>query len=149
MTKLHYQRKHKKKVKTYKLNNLVIKLRLIPYVRNKNNVIWLFSFVCGFSVRQVNDWLDERKNKRAKQLKNQITGKHSLTPHFLAIQTLKEWQSKIPKNDSILFICDSVKPDKQFKIYKKWFTKHEKNWLIDVQNYAFIYHPGLSWGLTN
>lgn len=139
MIKDHCSRKNKKKIKTYKFDNFIVKARLIPWYRKGRQVSWLFSFGCGKTARQVNDWLDIRKNKRARSLKNNMTGKKGLIPHVFAIKALKQWQKEISQGDSIIFMCESIKRNKQFKIYRKWFMKHEKGWIIDNEIYAFIY----------
>ena len=61
----------KSKVKIKKINNYILKTKLTPDIKNKNNTLWLFSFAIGKSIHQINDWLNQRKNKRAKKLSAQ------------------------------------------------------------------------------
>ena len=129
----------KTKSKTLKINNQIIKIRLIPWHKEKTNYVWLFSFGCSKSNRQLNDWLNKRKNKRANQLNNNITGKAGLKTHSFAIKHLRNWTDQLLPGDVILFLCESKEKTKQFNIYQKWFTRHENiNWQIMEEKSCFF-----------
>jgi hypothetical protein len=49
----------------------------------------------------------------------------------------------IPPGDSITIKCESAKPEKQFKTWKKWFAKHEDSrWeVLEEEKGFFFYKP--------
>ena len=129
----------KTKVKTIKFNTQLVKVRLSPWHKDKHNYVWLFSFGCGKSNRQLNDWLNKRKNKRANQLNRNITGKAGLKAHSFAIKHLREWTNQLSPGGVILFLCESKEKTKQFNIYQKWFTRHEDiDWQIMEEKSCFF-----------
>jgi len=130
----------KHKIKTITTNQGVCKVRLVPWLRINKNYVWLFSFGCGKSKRQLNDWLNKKLNKRAKKLSNQLSGISGLLPHGFAIRQLRAWIQDLKEGDSIFFTCESKEKLKQFDAYTKWFTRHEaKNWYINEEFLLFQY----------
>jgi hypothetical protein len=131
----------KYKSKTLKLNKQIIKVRLSPWHKEATNYVWLFSFGCGQSNRQLNDWLNKRKNKRAKHLNTNITGNVGLKAHSFAIKHLRNWTNELSPGNVIIFMCESKETSKQFNIYKKWFTRHEDiDWQIIEEKNCFFYN---------
>jgi hypothetical protein len=48
---------------------------------------------------------------------------------------------EIPYGDSIVIKCESAEADKQFRVWSKWFKKHEDlNWGILKDEKAFIFY---------
>jgi hypothetical protein len=93
------------------------------------------------SNRQVNDWLNRRKNKRTRHLDTNLTGKAGNVYQAFTIRILREWIEFIPPGDSIAIRCESAKPDKQFRVWKKWFLKHEdKNWDVLEEDKSFFFY---------
>lgn len=118
----------KRRKKTGKISfqtGTFLKVRLIPWIRTQNGCVWLASMAVSRSNRQVNDWLNRRKNKRVRRLDTNLTGKAGNVYQALTIRALREWVEFIPPGDSIAIRCESAKPDKQFRVWKKWFAKHE------------------------
>lgn len=139
---MSYRIKRKKITRSIRINQKqFIKLRLIPWIRTPNGCVWLVSMAVCRSKRQVNDWLQEKKNKRARQLKLNLTGKDSNRIQAIGVRALRELIDVIPPGDSLTFRCDSAKKEKQFRVWKKWFTKKENsNWIIEDDLKTFFYY---------
>ena len=70
-----------------------------------------------------------------------LTGKENNRVQAIAIKQLRQWASEHPLGDSISFRCESVKSQKQFRVWSKWFLKHEDtSWKILTDHQAFFYH---------
>lgn len=130
----------KSKVKIKRTDNYILKTKLTPDIKNKDNTLWLFSFAIGKSIHQINDWLKQRKNKRATKLTNLLTGKSSIAPQISALRQLRQYINELKQGDIIFFKCESKENIKQFNVWKKWFTRREcKDWIIDEKYLLFYY----------
>ena len=119
----------------------ILKVRLIPWISTKDGVIWLATMAVGKSMRQINDWMKKRENKRTHQMDISLTGKSGNRTQAIAIRKVRDWIKEIPKGDSITLRCESYLSDKQFNIWKKWFQKHEdKNWIISNEHKSFFFY---------
>jgi len=117
-----------------------LKMRLLPWYKTGKSYVWLVSLAVSKSKRQLNDWLSKRNNKRAAQLSKTLTGKVGPRTQAIAVRQLRNWVDVIPKNDLLIFVCESCVSDKQFKIWQKWFTKHEdKAWVANAEFKYFLY----------
>jgi len=93
------------------------------------------------SNRQINDWMKRRKNGRARRLDINLTGKTGNLTQAIAIRFTRQMQTWIPPGDSVAFRCESAKADKQFRVWKRWFLKHEPGyWVIDEEHKAFFFY---------
>jgi hypothetical protein len=130
-----------KKIKTIALpQGMVLKLRLIPWMRTQNNCVWLASLAVGKSKKQINDWLQQRKKRSVNRLSSKLTGKLGPRAQALAIRQVRQWIGELPPGDSLCLRCESALPEKQFQVWKKWFTKHEdKDWVINDEFKYFLY----------
>lgn len=118
-----------------------VKVRIIPWVRTTNGCVWLVSMAASKSNRQVNDWLKKRKNKRVRRMDMNLTGKHGNKSQAIAVRLLREMPFWIPKGDSLFFLCESAKADKQFRVWKKWFSRWENfRWEPDEENKGFFFY---------
>ena len=134
----------KSKVKIKKINNYILKTKLTPDIKNKNNTLWLFSFAIGKSTHQINDWLNQRKNKRATKLTIALTGKSSIAPQIFALRQLRQYINELKQGDIIFFRCESKENIKQFNVWKKWFTKHEDiRWEISEEHKSFFFYKSI------
>ena len=133
----------RKKVFTRHLDggHLVV-MRLLPWMRTRNGCIWLASIATGKSRRQINDWLKRKtKNRRVRRLDSHLTGKHANLVQAIAIQQVRRWVQELPPGDSITLRCESAKPDKLFRVWKKWFQRWEdKRWDINEEFKSFFYY---------
>ena len=119
---------------------MVLKLRLIPWMRTQNNCVWLASLAVGKSKKQINDWLQQRKKRSVNRLSSKLTGKLGPRTQALAIRQVRQWIGELPPGDSLCLRCESALPEKQFQVWKKWFTKHEdKDWVINDEFKYFLY----------
>jgi (p)ppGpp synthase/HD superfamily hydrolase len=135
--------KQRKKVFTKHLDggHLVV-MRLLPWMRTENGCIWLASIAAGKSRRQINDWLKRKtRKKRVRHLDSRLTGKYSNRIQAIGIQQVRQWMEELPPGDSITLRCESAKPDKQFRVWKKWFQRWEDaRWDINEEFKSFFYY---------
>jgi hypothetical protein len=58
-----------------------------------------------------------------------------------AVRVLRQWEIEIPPGDSIVFFCECAKSDKQFKVWSRWFMRHENSkWEIIETNKSFFFY---------
>lgn len=135
--------KQRKKVFTKHLGggHLVV-MRLLPWMRTENGCIWLASIATGKSRRQINDWLKRKtRKKRVRRLDSHLTGRHSNRIQAIGIQQVRQWMQELSPGDSITLRCESAKPDKQFRVWKKWFQRWEDaRWDINEEFKSFFYY---------
>jgi len=130
-----------KKIQTTRIGKHILKMRLFPWMRTKNGYIWLASMAISKSNRQINDWTALKKNKRVQRLKLSLTGRFGPKSQAIAIRQVRDWMKEIPVGDSITLRCESCVPEKQFKIWKKWFLKNESNkWKINDEYKSFFFY---------
>ena len=133
----------RKKVFTKHLSGgRLVVMRLLPWMRTENGCIWLASIATGKSRRQINDWLKRKtKKRRVRRLDSHLTGKHANLVQAIAIQQVRRWVQELPPGNSITLRCESAKPDKQFRVWKKWFQRWEdKRWDINEEFKSFFYY---------
>jgi hypothetical protein len=133
----------RKKVSTYHLpQGYLVVVRLIPWIQTKDGCVWLASFAAGKNRRQINDWLKRKiKRKRVRHLDSHLTGKHGNFIQSLGVYQLRNWVDKLLPGDSIIMRCESANPDKQFRVWKKWFQRKEAaEWDINEEFKSFFYY---------
>ena len=132
--------KYKSKTIYFEPENTYIKLRLTKWGCLQNQTFWLLSLGISKSKRQLNDWLNKRKNKRAKKLSARLVGSSGLLPQLMAVRHLRVWTEELPSGDYIFFLCESKEKLKQFKVYSRWFKQREINgWYTDPNKLLFYY----------
>ena len=122
----------------------LVKSRLIPWLKAGSGVVWLGSIANARSVRQINDWMKRRKNRRTRRLDGNLTGKSGNKVQAIAIRALREWVDYIPPGDSVVFRCESAMSAKQFRVWKKWILRHEWDLNPDIDEELksfFFYKP--------
>jgi len=135
--------KRRKKVFTKHLpGNYLVVMRLLPWMRTSYGCVWLASLAVGKSRRQINDWLKRKTRKqRVRRLDTSLTGKFGPKTQAIAIRQVRQWLNEIPCGDSISLRCESTVSDKQFRVWEKWFKKHEDvNWEISKEHKAFFFY---------
>lgn len=137
-----YTRSKKKKIKTLVLSDgYLCRIRIIPWIRVENNYIWLVSLAVGKSNRQINDWMNKRKNKRSRLLSQKMTGKVGPLVQSFAVNQLRKWVDEHPGGDSITFKCESVEAEKQFRVWKLYFSrKCSSRWTPIEEDLAFYFY---------
>jgi hypothetical protein len=125
--------KRKKRVKVIRLSNQsFLKIRLIPFLKDRGVCIWLASMAISHSKRQINDWMNKRKSRSARRLSLYLTGKVGIVAHAYTMKQLKAWLKEIPDYDLITFRCESADPDRQFLIWYKWLARHLRDYTIST-----------------
>ena len=132
-----------KKVSTYHLTQgYLVVLRLIPWLHTQYGCVWLASLAAGKSKRQINDWLKRKtRRKSVRRLDLYLTGRHANFVQAIAIYQLRDWVKDLPSGDSITLRCESAKPDKQFRVWKKWLQRKENvRWEPNEEFKSFFYY---------
>jgi len=135
--------KRNKKVFTKRLSgNYLVVMRLLPWMRTQYGCVWLASLAVGKSRRQINDWLKRKTKKQSvRRLDSCLTGRHSNRIQAIGIQQVRQWMQELPPGDSITLRCESAKPNKQFRVWKKWFQRWEDaRWDINQEFKSFFYY---------
>ena len=135
----------KKKTKTVVLpDGQLLKMRLLPWIRTEKGCVWLASLAIGRSKRQINDWMDRRKKRSVAKLDKSLNGTLALKPQIIAMRQVRQWVDELPKGESIALRCESTVPDKQFRVWKKWFTKREDiRWEISEEHKSFFFYKSI------
>ena len=124
-------------------NGQVLKVRFKPQMLVGQSCVWNISSAIGKSHRQLNDWEKKRKNKRAKKLRNLMSGRVGAASLAFIMRTARYCYQLLAPGDSIAFQCEAVCSAKQFEVYKKWLLEREKDpWQVlkDVKGF-FIHKP--------
>jgi hypothetical protein len=117
-------KRHKKVFTKHLPGNYLVVMRLLPWIRTQDGCVWLASLAVGKSRRQINDWLKRKtKRKNVRRLDSCLTGRHANRIQAIGIQQVRQWMQELPPGDSITLRCESAKPDKQFRVWKKWFQR--------------------------
>ena len=137
-----YRIKKRKKVYTKSIGKgYLLKMRLLPWIHTSKGCVWLASLAVAKSHRQINDWMDKRKNARVRHLDMSLTGKIGNGVQAIAIRQVRQWVSELPEGHSITLRCESALPEKQFRVWKKWFERHEDMcWEISKEHKSFFFY---------
>lgn len=78
-----------------------------------------------------------------KNLATTLTGKAGNQTMAEAIRATREWYEEIPPGDALCLRCESADPAKQFRVWKRWFARHEdKRWRPEEEFKSFFrYKP--------
>lgn len=81
------------------------------------------------------------RKKSVLQLSSNLTGRFGPRVQAIAIRQVRQWIEEIPEGDSICMRCESVLADKQFRVWKQWFRKHEDSrWNISDDHRSFFFY---------
>jgi hypothetical protein len=134
----------KKRKKVYTKNigrGYLLKMRLIPWIHTTRGCVWLASLAVSKSKRQINDWMDRRKNTRVRHLDMFLTGKMGICLQIIAMRQVRQWVKELPVGHSITMRCESALPEKQFRAWRKWFENREDpNWEISEEHKSFFFY---------
>jgi hypothetical protein len=135
-------KRHKKVFTKHLPGNYLVVMRLLPWMRTQYGCVWLASLAVGKSRRQINDWLKRKtKKKRVRRLDSYLTGRHANLVQGLGVYKLRDWVQELMPGDSITLRCESANPDKQFRVWKKWFQRKEAiGWDINEEFKSFFYY---------
>lgn len=74
-------------------------------------------------------------------MSSNLTGKFGPKVQAIAIRQVRQWVKEIPEGDSICMRCECVLADKQFRVWKQWFKKHEDlRWNINDEHRSFFFY---------
>jgi len=137
-----YRIKQKKKTFILKLTGkAILKMQIIPWIRTSGGTVWLASLAVSKSKRQINDWIERKQNSRVRKLDAMLTGTIGNGVQAIAIRQVRKWVDEHPEGHSISLRCESVFPDKQFRVWKKWFERHEhSDWEINDEFKSFFFY---------
>jgi hypothetical protein len=134
----------KKRSKAFTKNigkGYLLKMRLTPWIHTTKGCVWLASLAVAKSNRQLNDWVERRRNTRARRLDMSLTGKMGIRLQIIAMRQVRQWIKELPVGHSITMRCESALPDKQFRAWKKWFERREDpNWEISEEHKSFFFY---------
>tara|TARA_R100000231_G_scaffold4021_3_gene6928 strand:+ start:2886 stop:3317 length:432 start_codon:yes stop_codon:yes gene_type:complete len=134
--------KRKSKILTTKLQTgEVFKLVGIPH-KFEFGYIWITGMAVSKSTRALNDWM-KRKHRRKNVMKlNTIPPKkRNYKTFWIAVNVIKQWMKEIPEGDALTLRCEGVNADQLFRIYTKWFEKHENiPWVISEEHKSFFFY---------
>lgn len=115
-----------------------------PWIKVDSTFVWLICIAVSKSKRQLNDWLNQRKNKRVYSLSRNMTGKSGPQPLFWAFKQMLIIEQRLPVMDGLWFWFDAVEKDKQRRVYMKWFDRYASpNWkyLKETDSFYFFKSP--------
>lgn len=71
-----------------------------------------------------------------------LTGKLTLPNQKLLVQKLRQWCDELPIKDMIALRCESAKPEKQYRIWKKWLLNREApyGWSFSDEHLALYFY---------
>ncbi len=70
-----------------------------------------------------------------------LTGRYANLVQGIGVYKLRDWVRELLPGDSIALRCESAKPDKQFRVWKKWFQRKEAaGWDINEEFKSFFYY---------
>ena len=89
--------------------------------------------------------MEQRKKKSVSRLSSNLTGKFGPRTQAIAIRQVRQWVDELPAGDMIALRCESALPEKQFRVWKKWFEKHEDlRWEIKDEFKSFWFYKSPS-----
>ena len=101
--------------------------------------IWNVGFAVGKSNRQLNDWYWKRKNKRARSIHRQMTGRKGMKTVTIFFKEILKLRWILEPGDVFYCDCTSFKPEQQFKIGLR-FVRNHPDWAIDHDKKIFFWH---------
>jgi len=124
---------------TFKINNQLCKVFLNPWFKTELNFWgWNVGFAVGKSPRQLNDWFNNRANKRRRSLHKHLTGCQGINTISSGFREVLRLRWQIPPGDTLILDCTSADPERQFKVWK-YFCRNRKEWLIDAEKKEFYW----------
>ena len=76
--------------------------------------------------------MSRKENRRRRLMDSSLIGRDAMKPQLMVMYQIRKWMKEIPVGDSINLRCESALSEKQFRVWKKWFEKHEDpNWIAN------------------
>jgi len=127
---------------TFRVGSQICKVFLDPQEEFQPGFCaWNVGFAVGKSKRQINDWYNNRKNKRQRSLKQQIVGQSGIKTISRGFKEVLKLRWFIEPGDALFIDCTSGNPERQFKISQHWLgSKSHPEWIIDYENKKFFWY---------
>ena len=100
---------------------------------------WKVGFAVGKSNRQLNDWFNERKNKRSRSLHQKITGRTGMKAIRRGFQEVLKLRWLMQPGDCLELDCTSGDPERQFHAWSRWHKYHPE-WVINFDKKSFYWY---------
>ena len=124
---------------TFEVDGQLCKVVLDPlWVNTHGGTAWNVGFAVGKSRRQLNDWYNERKNRRARSVKKHMNGKSGMKAIIKGFEEVLRLRWVIEPGDCIIFDCTSAHPEKQFRAWSRWM-KYHPDLLADPEKLEFYW----------
>jgi hypothetical protein len=125
---------------TFKVNGQVCKVFLEPwYEHTPGYWLWNVGFAVGRSRRQLNDWYNNRLNKRRRSMANRMMGTSGMKTIVRGVKEVLRIRWKIEPGDGIVLDCTSGNPEQQFRAWLRWHKYHPE-WAVDVEKKMFYWY---------
>ena len=125
---------------TFTVDGQLCKVFMEPFNKfGKGFYFWNVGFALGQSNRQLNDWFWNRKNKRARSIRNQMVGRSGLKALRRGFEEVLRMRWLIEPGDAIILDCTSGDPDRQFRAWSRWHRYHPE-WVIDFEKKEFYWY---------
>jgi hypothetical protein len=125
---------------TFKVGTQICKVFLDPHNEYQPGFwLWNVGFAVGKSKRQLNDWYNNRLNKRHRSLSQQIVGLSGMKTITRGFKEVLKLRWTIQPGDAIVLDCTSGDPDRQFRAWHRWL-KHHPEWMVDYHNQKFFWY---------
>ena len=121
------------------IDNFLCKVFIKPLREYKKGYWqWEAGFVVGKSNRQMNDWFRDKQNKRARAVRNKMTGRVGMKAIKRGFEEVLKLRWLIKPGECLTLDCTSGNPDKQFRAWSRWHKYHPE-WVIDYENKTFTW----------
>lgn len=125
---------------TFRVDGYICKVFLEPMCELRPGYyMWNVGFGVGKSRRQINDWYWKRKNKRARSLQKQITGRSGMKAIRRGFEQVLRLRWNIQPGDGLVLDCTSGDPERQFHAWSRWH-RHHPEWVIDEGKKEFLWY---------
>jgi hypothetical protein len=125
---------------TFRVGSQICKVFLDPQGEfQPGYCAWNVGFAVGKSRRQINDWYNNRNNKRRRSLNQQIVGQSGIKTISRGFKEVLKLRWLIEPGDALFLDCTSGDPERQFKTWQRWHKYHPE-WIIDYENKKFFWY---------
>ena len=122
------------------IDDQICKVFLHPeHEYRKDCWFWKVGFAVGKSNRQLNDWFNEKKNKRARSIHKQMTGKTGMKAILRGFKEVLKLRWSVQPGDCIELDCTSGDPERQFHAWSRWHKYHPE-WVINYDYKSFYWY---------
>ena len=101
--------------------------------------LWKVCFAVGKSRRQLNDWFNDRKNKRARSLHKKMTGRTGMKAIRKGWEVVLRLRWVVQPGDAIELDCTSGDPERQFHAWSRW-QRHHPEWVVNFDTKMYYWY---------